>query len=230
MFGHRCVYCRVINFDHAQIYVSQSVRSSVSLSAWLSVSLSVRLQVATQFGPLHVHVKISIYNLPCLLTHTHVVWLRGAYDIQIRQGAIPSPKHPTQCPFSLPLGTSSIQLPGTRALTATAAFDWGLHMCARYVYVFVCVCVWRNFLIYFLANGSRPSTFQVRVLPTPNKLLMEISKYWFSVACKNFYFPSLPLISSFLHSLSHTLTVARHTIDIWIVQISTMTINGQGRR
>lgn len=96
MFGHRCVYCRVINSDHAQIYVSQSVRSSVSLSAWLSVSLSVRLQVATQFGPLHVHVKISIYNLPGLLTqahsHTHTEYYFGVHTIfKLSKAPFPAP-------------------------------------------------------------------------------------------------------------------------------------------
>lgn len=187
-----------------------SVSQSVPPSACLPGCLSVR--PSTSCHPVWSMSKFPFTIYPAYShKHTHGVLLRGAYDIQIRQGAIPSPKHPTQCPFSLPLATPSIQLSGTRALTATAAFDWGLHMCARYMCVFVCVSVWRNFLIYFLANGSRPLTFQVRVLPTPNKLLMEISKYWFSVACKNFYFPSLPLITLFLTlSLSHSHCCSTH--------------------
>lgn len=83
-------------------------------------------------GPTHRHTHTQ--------THTHTVRLRGAYDIQIRQGAIPSPKHPTQCPFSHPLSTPSISLPGTRALPACLPvplpLTGGLHMCHN-----VCVCV-----------------------------------------------------------------------------------------
>lgn len=79
-------------------------------------------------GPTHRHTQ----------THTHTVRLRGAYDIQIRQGAIPSPKHPTQWPFSHPLSTPSISLPGTRALPACQPVP--LPLTGGYTCATMCVC------------------------------------------------------------------------------------------
>lgn len=130
--------------------------------------------------------------------HTHTVLLRGAYDIQIRQGAIPSPKHPTQCPFCCPFPLLLLHFPEPELCLRQLPSTGGYTCATMCLYVRVCVCVWRNFLIYFLANGSRPSPFQVRALPAPNKLLMEISKYWFSVKT----FASLLFLSL---SLSHFL-------------------------
>lgn len=147
-------------------------------------------------------------------THTHTVRLRGAYDIQIRQGAIPSPKHQTPTPSLTPFPLLLFHFPEPELCLPASPCRclWlGGYTCAT-----MCVCVWRNFLIYFLANGSRPLTFQVRVLPTPNKLLMEISKYWFSVKT----FPlSLSLSTHNWHLNCTNLDVSAR-----------MTINGQGRR
>lgn len=95
MFGHRCVYCRVINFDHAQIYVSQSVRSSVSLSAWLSVSPSVY-----KLPPSLVRCT-SMSKFPFTIypayshTHTHTEYYFGVHTI-FKLGKAPFPAPNTQ--------------------------------------------------------------------------------------------------------------------------------------
>lgn len=188
MFGHRCVYRRVINFDHAQIYVSHSVRSSVSLSAWLSVSPSVyKLPPSLVRCTSMSKFPFTIYPASSL---THTEYDFGVHTI-FKLGKAPFPAPNTQPSALSPSSCHSFHLTSrNQSSDCHSCLCQRLHMCTRYV----CVSVWRNFLIYFLANGSRPLTFQVRALPTPNKLLMEISKYWFSVACKNFCFPSLQLI------------------------------------
>lgn len=175
MFGHRCVYRRVINFDHAQIYVSQSVRSSVSQPAWLSVSLSVyKLPPSLVRCTSMSKFPFTIYPAYSLI---HTEYDFGVHSI-FKLGKAPFPAPNTQLSALSPSPCHSSHLTSrNQSSDCHSCLCLGLHMCARYVCVCLCVSVWRNFLIYFLANGSRPLTFQVRALPTPNKLLMEISKY-----------------------------------------------------
>lgn len=111
---------------------------------YVSVSQSVRRASCHPASQSPVHVKISIYNQPKPI-HTHTY--RQNTIFKLGKAPFSTPKEPFKNPFPF--------LPGARALFASAVFlAGGGCTCAK-------VCVWRNFLIYFLANGSRPFMFYI---------------------------------------------------------------------
>jgi len=126
-------------------------------------------------------------------THTH----RQNTIFKLGKAPFSTPKEPFKNPFPF--------LPGARALFASAVFlEGGGCTCAK-------VCVWRNFLIYFLANGSRPFMFYISSsnLAGAKQIVngnSRFSNYWFSDTSRTF-----PLSLT----LDTQLTVELHKLRRW---------------